>query len=104
LRNVVRASDTLARLGGDEFILIATDLPTDQPVAVIAERSLQRILQALAKPVFVAGNALTVTGSVGIAIFPDDSTDEILLRRLADQRMYQQKRQVSGISKPYSPC
>jgi GGDEF domain-containing protein len=34
-----------------------------------------------------------VTGSVGVAIFPDDTTDEVLLRRLADQRMYQHKRQ-----------
>jgi hypothetical protein len=29
-----------------------------------------------------------------VAIYPDDTTNEVLLRRLADQRMYQQKRQV----------
>jgi hypothetical protein len=29
-----------------------------------------------------------------VAIFPDDTTDEVLLRCLADQRMYQQKRQI----------
>lgn len=94
LRNVIRAPDTLARLGGDEFIIIATDLPTDQPASVIAERSMARISEALRKAITIAGNALTITGSVGVAIYPDDATDEVLLRRLADQRMYEQKRQI----------
>jgi len=94
LRNVIRAPDTLARLGGDEFIIIATDLPGDQPAELIASRSLARISQALRKSVTIAGNALTVSGSVGVAIYPDDATDEVLLRRIADQRMYQQKRQI----------
>ena len=35
-----------------------------------------------------------VTGSIGVAICPDDATDEVQLRRLADQRMYEQKRQI----------
>ena len=94
LRNVIRAPDTLARLGGDEFIIIATDLPSDQPAELIASRSLARISQALRRQVTIAGNALTVSGSVGVAIYPDDATDEVLLRRIADQRMYQQKRQI----------
>jgi hypothetical protein len=29
-----------------------------------------------------------------VAVYPDDTTDEVLLRRLADQRMYEQKRQI----------
>lgn len=92
LRNAIRVPDTLARLGGDEFIIIATDLPDDLCPSLIVDRSLDRITQALRKPFMVAGNALTVTPSVGIAIYPDDTTDEVLLRRLADQRMYEQKR------------
>ena len=92
LRHSIRVPDTLARLGGDEFIIIATDLPADQPPNLIADRSRERISQALRKPFEAAGNTLTVTGSVGIAIYPDDTTDEVLLRRLADQRMYEQKR------------
>jgi diguanylate cyclase len=94
LRNVIRAPDTLARLGGDEFIIIATDLPSDQPAELIASRSLARISHALRRQVTIAGNALTVSGSVGVAIYPDDATDEVLLRRIADQRMYEQKRQI----------
>jgi diguanylate cyclase len=95
LRNAIRTPDTLARLGGDEFIIIATDLPSDLSVSVITARSLDRITQALQKPFHIAGHTLCVTGSVGVAIYPDDTTDEVLLRRLADDRMYQQKRPSS---------
>jgi diguanylate cyclase (GGDEF)-like protein len=94
LRSAIPPPDTLARLGGDEFIIIATDLPSDQPVNVIAASSAARISSALRKPVGINGNSLTVTGSIGVAVYPDDTTDEVLLRRLADQRMYEQKRQI----------
>ena len=103
LRNVIRVPDTLARLGGDEFIIIATDLPADLSPSLIVDRSLDRISQALRKPFVVVGNTLTVTGSVGVAIFPDDTTDEVLLRRLADQRMYEQKRKAPTESAATAP-
>lgn len=94
LRSVIRTPDTLARLGGDEFIIIATDIPLDQPAHLIVDASTARIDQALSKPVTIAGSVLTMSGSVGVAIYPDDTTDEVLLRRLADQRMYQRKHQA----------
>ena len=94
LRGAIRIPDTLARLGGDEFIIIATDLPSDQPADLIARTSATRISQALCKEVSINGNALSVTGSIGVAVYPDDTTDGMLLRRLADQRMYEQKRQI----------
>jgi diguanylate cyclase (GGDEF)-like protein len=98
LRHAIRAPDTLARLGGDEFIIIATDLPSDLSTNIITGRSLYRITKALQKPFHVSGHNLTVTGSVGIAIYPDDTTDEVLLRRLADERMYQQKQPSPSIT------
>ena len=91
----IRPPDTLARLGGDEFILIATGLPSHEPAERIAEAAAERVDRALRKPVHINGNVLNVTGSIGIAICPDDTTDQVLLRRLADQRMYQQKRQLA---------
>jgi diguanylate cyclase (GGDEF)-like protein len=94
LRHAVRSPDTLARLGGDEFIIITSDLPRDTPASHIVETSTERVTEALSKPLHIGGRDLAVTGSVGVAIFPDDTTDEVLLRRLADQRMYQQKRQI----------
>jgi diguanylate cyclase (GGDEF)-like protein len=94
LRSAIRLPDTLARLGGDEFMIIATDLPSDQPADLIARTSATRISHALHKEVSINGNALNVTGSIGVAVYPDDTTDGVLLRRLADQRMYEQKRQI----------
>jgi diguanylate cyclase (GGDEF)-like protein len=94
LRGAIRPLDTLARLGGDEFIIVATDLPSDQPLAEIVEGSASRIARALRKQVTINGNVLTITGSIGVAVYPDDTTDEVLPRRLADQRMYEQKRQI----------
>ena len=92
LRSAIRTPDTLARLGGDEFIIITTDISSDLPADVIVDRTLNRISQAIKKPFTVAEHTLTVSGSIGVALYPDDTTDEILLRRLADHRMYQQKK------------
>jgi diguanylate cyclase len=94
LREAIRSTDTLARLGGDEFVIIATGLPIDEPVDRVADGSAARIFRALRKSVSIDGNELTVTGSIGVAVYPDDTTDKVLLRRLADQRMYEQKRQI----------
>jgi diguanylate cyclase (GGDEF)-like protein len=94
LRAAIRAPDTLARLGGDEFIVIVTDVPVNEPVDHIADNCVGRLSGALSKPVQINGNAVTVSGSIGVAVYPDDTTDEVFLRRLADQRMYQEKRQI----------
>jgi diguanylate cyclase (GGDEF)-like protein len=94
LRSAIRIPDTLARLGGDEFIIISTDLPSDQPAGLLIENSTIRIAKALRKAVNINGIALTISGSIGVALYPDDTTDEVTLRRLADQRMYERKRQI----------
>jgi diguanylate cyclase (GGDEF)-like protein len=94
LRSAIRSPDTVARLGGDEFIIIASNLPSNQSVDAIFDSSVARISRALHKPVNLNGSVLNITGSIGVAICPDDTTDGVLLRRLADQRMYEQKRQV----------
>ncbi len=95
LRHVIRAPDVLARLGGDEFIIIATDLPTGPSAKYIITASEARVAEALRKPFTAGVHTLTVNGSVGVSLYPDDTTDEVLLRRLADQRMYEQKRQIA---------
>src|SRR6266851_848565 len=71
LRGAIRVPGTLARLGGDEFMIIATDLPSDQPADLIARTSATRISHALRKAVSINGNALNVTGSIGVAVYPE---------------------------------
>lgn len=91
LRQVIRSTDTLARLGGDEFIIITTNLPSNLPTAQIVDITTTRVVETLKKPFPFGDETFEVSGSVGVAIYPDDTSDEVLLRRLADQRMYQQK-------------
>ena len=93
LKKVIRAHDTVARLGGDEFTLVLTNLPSDLPLSRIIEITSSRVEETLMRPFEVDDESFVVSGSVGVAIYPDDTTDEILLRRLADQRMYEHKRQ-----------
>jgi diguanylate cyclase len=87
LRKSVRSSDTLARLGGDEFIVVATELGVDQR----ADQLVASVRIALDKPILVEGRSMTVTASMGMAIYPDDANDSIRLLRIADQRMYASK-------------
>lgn len=93
LRDSVRTSDTLARLGGDEFVILVTDLADDFAVA----RVLETISLAIAKPVFVAGNAIPLNASLGVAIYPDEAENATRLFELADRRMYESKDQTKPV-------
>jgi diguanylate cyclase (GGDEF)-like protein/PAS domain S-box-containing protein len=87
LRQAVRAEDTVARLGGDEFAIIAGDLELAHDAVPLAAK----ILDLLGAPVAIAGNELTISASVGIAIHPDDAGSSSDLVRAADAAMYRAK-------------
>jgi diguanylate cyclase len=86
LRENIRGFDALARLGGDEFTLIA-GLSEKQSVGRLADA----IHEAVETPMLVEGQAMTVTASLGISIYPDDAQDATRLLRIADLRMYTYK-------------
>jgi diguanylate cyclase (GGDEF)-like protein len=94
LGRVIRSTDTVARLGGDEFIILTTNLPSSLSTTQIVNLATTRVVETLKKSFEVDEESFTVSGSIGVAIYPDDTTDEILLRRLADHRMYEHKRQA----------
>ena len=85
MRGCVRDVDTLFRFGGDEFaaLLVETDLRAARVVA-------ERIRCLIEKHIFLEdeNTPSQVTVSIGIAIFPDDSTNQERLLDLADQAMY----------------
>ena len=85
----LRDADTTARLGGDEFIVMVSDLTDARHV----ERAVQAIVRALAEPFDLDGETATVTASVGIAFYPDDSSDGDSLIKSADEAMYAAKLQ-----------
>lgn len=86
LKGLLRSSDSIARFGGDEFVILAGSTSTDY-----AAQLAQKILDQLRVPMPVAGQLLTVTGSLGIAVYPDNGTDSQQLLRAADMAMYAAK-------------
>ena len=76
-----------ARLGGDEFTITLPDIREGTTASVIAERA----LMALRQPFQIAGQAITVTASIGIAAFPEDGRDAMSLLKHADIAMYHAK-------------
>ncbi|MDD5307862.1 MAG: EAL domain-containing protein [Deltaproteobacteria bacterium] len=88
LSHSVRECDTVARLGGDEFVLILGDLADPHRTGLAAER----ILSELGQPIDVNGHEIWISGSMGIAAFPNDGEDAETLLRHADAAMYHVKR------------
>jgi diguanylate cyclase (GGDEF)-like protein/PAS domain S-box-containing protein len=86
LKEVLRQSDTVARLGGDEFVILTSGANPEYAAHVA-----QKILDALHEPVILAGEQVTVSGSIGISLFPDHGADRHLLMRAADIAMYAAK-------------
>jgi diguanylate cyclase (GGDEF)-like protein len=98
LRSSLRSSDTVARLGGDEFAVILTTLGDHAGATVAA----QKILDVVGEPLQLRGQPLQVTGSIGIALYPEHGSDPETLLRRADVAMYVAKRAGSG-SATYAP-
>ena len=84
----VRAEDTVCRLGGDEFVVIMRHVAGREELELTVN---QRLIPALRQSVVVEGNTLNVSCSVGVALFPDDASEQSELLRLADAAMYEAK-------------
>ncbi|MDX1800188.1 MAG: EAL domain-containing protein [Marinobacter sp.] len=83
LTGILRTDDVVARLGGDEFVAILRDVEDPEVY--------QRILDAIRKPMSFKQHVLQLSGSMGVALYPEDDSDPDLLLRHADQAMYAAK-------------
>ncbi len=92
LGEVLRSTDTLARIGGDEFAVLLRGLGTDQDRAAhIAERVAHKLLTVLPSPCWLGGEAVKVTGSIGVTLFQGQAGDGSLLFQQADMALFQAK-------------
>ncbi len=90
LRDRLHEEDTFGRLGGDEFLVILEPVLEPQEAAEVA----RDLLDVLAAPLQLpSGHEVYVSASIGISIFPDDSTDAAALLRDADTAMNKAKDQ-----------
>lgn len=91
--------DLVALWGGDEFAIILRGVREKTLVSAKAGK----ILEEINKPVVIDGQQLTVTGSIGISLYPEDGTDYYTLLKNADTALYYAKEQGKNDLYFYSP-
>jgi diguanylate cyclase (GGDEF)-like protein/PAS domain S-box-containing protein len=87
LSESIRGGDTAARLGGDEFVLVLVGIQSIDEI----ESTLTRVVDSVSRPIALRGEEVGVTGSIGVAIFPEDGSDSETLLQRADLAMYSAK-------------
>ena len=88
----VRLEDTVARLGGDEFVVLISGLEGSRQEVTDQVMELSDMLRALlAQPMFLDGQRLQITPSIGIALIPDHGFTSADLLKRADIALYRAK-------------
>ena len=73
LEDAVRESDSVSRHGGDEFVVLLAEMAKPSDAAAVAKK----IIDSLAVPAQVGPHTLSLSGSLGISIYPDDGADPV---------------------------
>lgn len=87
MKGLLRESDVISRLGGDEFAVILQDVGSQADGMKVAE-NIRVVLNA---PYNVQCCSAEVSASIGVAFYPQDSTELEELLRQADDAMYLSK-------------
>jgi len=88
LQQSLRIEDTITRLGGDEFILLLPGVDVSSATYVA-----QKLLDTITEPYHIEQYDLSITASIGIALFPEDGIDLETLSKNADTAMYRAKQE-----------
>jgi diguanylate cyclase (GGDEF)-like protein len=87
LTNCIRQSDTVARLGGDEFIVLLCGAQNISNVIKIADT----IIQKLNEEFNINNTSINIGASIGISIFPNNTSNPDEMLQMADKAMYEAK-------------
>lgn len=83
----IRTSDTACRYGGDEFVVLLPEYEGQDSAAAVVEK----IRRRLAAPFDVDGKSVSVTASIGMAVYPVDGHEYGALIHASDRAMYRHK-------------
>jgi diguanylate cyclase (GGDEF)-like protein len=89
LKDKMRKEDTVARLGGDEFVIMIEDVSCVEAISVLVTE----ISNLIDIPVTLSSQTVSVSSSIGIAMYPGDGQDAEDLLKNADIAMYHAKAQ-----------
>jgi diguanylate cyclase (GGDEF)-like protein/PAS domain S-box-containing protein len=84
---VPRESDSVARIGGDEFLILLARIQSRKDAEAVAAK----MLQALGDPFLIGPHTVSISASIGIALFPIHGQDQHMLIKNADMAMYRAK-------------
>ncbi|MFT5453173.1 MAG: diguanylate cyclase (GGDEF)-like protein, partial [Enterobacterales bacterium] len=87
LKDTLRRADTVSRLGGDEFAIVLTDQKSIDGIETIV----QMLYNKLTAPMFLTDKNIKPSVSIGISLFPNDSTESYDLLKNADLALYNVK-------------
>jgi diguanylate cyclase (GGDEF)-like protein/PAS domain S-box-containing protein len=86
IKKTIREVDTVSRLGGDEFIMLFPNIDSNAAIHIATT-----LIQEISKAFIVEHNELTITPSIGIALYPNDGNDFKTLLKNAETAMYRVK-------------
>ncbi|HEX5622883.1 MAG TPA: EAL domain-containing protein [Sulfuricurvum sp.] len=86
LLSTIRSEDTASRVGGDEFIMLFPNTDSNAAMHIAS-----KIIASISVPNIIEHHELTVTPSIGIAMYPNDGHDFETLLKNADTAMYRVK-------------
>ncbi|MET0042068.1 MAG: PAS domain S-box protein, partial [Candidatus Thiodiazotropha sp. 6PLUC3] len=87
MKMLIRTGDTVGRISGDEFCLLFEDLKSIADAVPLVEKLLSVFLSSFV----VNEQALGISASIGVAVYPDNSKDTDALLSFADAAMYEAK-------------
>lgn len=99
MQDCVRESDTVARMGGDEFVALLGNIEGAEAALSVADK----IRLALEQPFDLTDHHLTISCSIGVALYPDHGKEEIELSKNADAAMYLAKKAGRNAVRLYCP-
>lgn len=85
LLETVRSSDTVSRLGGDEFVLVIEAIEDRRELAHIGQKLIDMLSENVALD---SGHKVSLGGSLGFAMYPEDGASMESMLHVADQAMY----------------